>query len=33
MSGNHQKIKEWQKNRAMERTMEKRPDLLNKIID
>lgn len=31
MSGNHQKIKEWQRNRAMERTLEKRPDLLNKI--
>lgn len=31
MSGNHQKIKEWQRNHARERTLEKRPDLLNKI--
>ncbi|MBI2470318.1 MAG: tRNA (guanosine(37)-N1)-methyltransferase TrmD [Planctomycetes bacterium] len=30
MSGNHQKIKEWQKTRAVERTSERRPDLLNK---
>ena len=31
MSGNHQKIKEWQRNHAIERTLEKRPDLLKKI--
>ncbi|MFN3531982.1 MAG: tRNA (guanosine(37)-N1)-methyltransferase TrmD [Candidatus Brocadia sp.] len=30
-SGNHQKIKEWQRDHAMKRTMERRPDLLNKI--
>lgn len=30
-SGNHQKIKEWQRDLAMKRTMERRPDLLNKI--
>lgn len=27
MSGNHQKIKEWQANHALKRTMERRPDL------
>lgn len=27
-SGNHQKIKEWQRGHAMKRTMERRPDLL-----
>lgn len=31
MSGHHQKIKEWQKNHAVKRTLEKRPDLLHKI--
>ncbi|TLD40110.1 MAG: tRNA (Guanine37-N1) -methyltransferase [Candidatus Jettenia ecosi] len=31
MSGNHQKIKEWQKNHAVKKTLEKRPDLLQKI--
>ncbi len=31
MSGNHQKIKEWQKDHAVKRTGERRPDLLNKI--
>ena len=31
ISGNHQKIKEWQRNHAIERTLEKRPDLLKKI--
>jgi tRNA (guanine37-N1)-methyltransferase len=33
LSGHHQKIKEWQKNRAIERTLERRPDLLNKILE
>ena len=28
MSGNHQKIKEWQTNHALKRTIEKRPDLI-----
>lgn len=27
MSGNHQKIKEWQANHALKRTMERRPDI------
>lgn len=31
MSGHHQKIKEWQKNHAVKKTLEKRPDLLQKI--
>lgn len=31
MSGHHQKIKEWQKNHAVKKTLEKRPDLLHKI--
>lgn len=31
MSGNHQKIKEWQRDHALKRTMERRPDLLSKI--
>jgi tRNA (guanine37-N1)-methyltransferase len=30
MSGHHQKIKEWQKDHAVKRTLEKRPDLFNK---
>jgi len=30
LSGNHQKIKEWQKTQAIKSTLEKRPDLLNK---
>ncbi|MGQ3686359.1 MAG: tRNA (guanosine(37)-N1)-methyltransferase TrmD [Candidatus Loosdrechtia sp.] len=30
LSGNHQKIKEWQRTEAIKRTQEKRPDLLNK---
>lgn len=30
MSGDHQKIKDWKRNRALERTSERRPDLLNK---
>ena len=30
MSGDHQKIKDWKRSRALERTSEKRPDLLNK---
>ena len=29
LSGNHQKIKEWQKSEALKRTFERRPDLLN----
>lgn len=31
MSGNHQKIKEWQRENAVKRTIEKRPDILKKI--
>ncbi|MDN3510754.1 MAG: tRNA (guanosine(37)-N1)-methyltransferase TrmD [Candidatus Jettenia sp.] len=31
MSGHHQKIKEWQKDHAVKKTLEKRPDLLQKI--
>ena len=31
MSGHHQKIKEWQRDHAVKRTQERRPDLLNKI--
>lgn len=31
MSGHHQKIKEWQRDHAVKRTLERRPDLLNKI--
>jgi tRNA (guanine37-N1)-methyltransferase len=31
LSGHHQKIKEWQRDYAMRRTRERRPDLLNKI--
>ena len=31
MSGHHQKIKEWQREHAVKRTLERRPDLLNKI--
>lgn len=30
MSGNHQKIKEWQREHAIKMTAEKRPDILNK---
>ncbi|NUO09956.1 MAG: tRNA (guanosine(37)-N1)-methyltransferase TrmD [Candidatus Brocadia sp.] len=30
-SGNHQKIKEWQRDHSMKRTLERRPDLLHKI--
>ncbi|MBE7444050.1 MAG: tRNA (guanosine(37)-N1)-methyltransferase TrmD [Planctomycetia bacterium] len=30
MSGHHQKIKEWQRDHAIKRTLEKRPDLFNK---
>lgn len=29
MSGHHQKIKEWQRDHAVKRTLEKRPDLFN----
>ena len=29
LSGNHKAIKEWQKNEALERTLKRRPDLLN----
>ncbi|MCF6157134.1 MAG: tRNA (guanosine(37)-N1)-methyltransferase TrmD [wastewater metagenome] len=32
LSGNHQKIREWQKTQAIKRTLEKRPDLFNKKI-
>ena len=31
ISGNHQKIKEWQRENAVKRTIEKRPDILKKI--
>ena len=31
MSGHHQKIKEWQREHALKRTVERRPDNLNKI--
>lgn len=31
LSGHHQKIKEWQSVHAMERTRERRPDLLNNV--
>lgn len=30
-SGNHQKIKDWKKVQSLERTLERRPDLLSKI--
>ena len=31
ISGNHQKIKEWKRENAVKRTIEKRPDILKKI--
>lgn len=31
ISGNHQKIKEWQKENAVKKTIERRPDILKKI--
>lgn len=31
LSGNHEKIKKWQKEKAIENTLKKRPDLLEKI--
>jgi tRNA (guanine37-N1)-methyltransferase len=29
LSGNHQKIEEWQKSEALKQTLKRRPDLLN----